>query len=136
MTYRVLNAEEAYGFWGTSLQGVIQADYEELVQVFGKPDPNLTDGYKTDVEWCVEVQEEDGHTHVVFIYNWKDGENYLGANGLRVWDMKEWHIGGKSPENVTQIREILESADKELQHRQAALFRKNRLMRHPAAREK
>jgi hypothetical protein len=51
--HRVLDAEEAYGLAGTSLQGHVRADYETLVEVFGKPDPNMCDGYKTDVEWCV-----------------------------------------------------------------------------------
>ena len=111
MKYRVLDAEEAYGLAGTSLQGHVRADYETLVEFFGKPDPNMCDGYKTDVEWCVEVEEDDGHIHIISIYNWKNGENYLGREGMRVWDMKDWNIGGRSFENASPIRKILSGGE-------------------------
>jgi hypothetical protein len=76
---------------GTSLQGYADADYATLVEVFGKEHSD-GDGYKVDAEW--DLQFSNGV--VATIYNYKDGVNYCGEDGLLVEDITDWHIGGKS----------------------------------------
>lgn len=70
------------------LVGEIEITYNELVEVFGPPNMK-TDGYKTDAEWKLNIDGRD-----IFIYNYKDGKNYLGDDGLEVEDITCWHIGG------------------------------------------
>lgn len=73
----------------TSLVGEIAVDYATLKRFFGQP--TGSDGYKSDAEW--EIEFEDGK--VATIYNWKDGKNYNGKDGLPKTKITNWHIGGK-----------------------------------------
>ena len=77
---------------GTSLKGYISCDYSSLVEMFGPPHSD-GDGYKVDAEWMLEFS----NGVVATIYNWKDGHNYCGEDGLPVECITDWHIGGKSP---------------------------------------
>ena len=75
---------------GTSLRGYLpHTTYADLVSVFGQPTCE-GDGYKTDCEWLVEFN--DGT--VATIYNWKNGRNYCGNDGLDVEDIRHWNVGG------------------------------------------
>jgi hypothetical protein len=74
---------------GTCYVGSIVADYSLLVKKLGKPSASF-DNYKTDAEWQIEF--EDGT--VATVYNWKNGKNYCGEDGLEVEDIQSWHIGG------------------------------------------
>jgi len=74
---------------GTSLQGHAHTTYSKLVDTFGLPHSD-GDGYKVDAEWVLLFS--DGT--VATIYNYKDGKNYEGENGLAVEDITDWHIGG------------------------------------------
>jgi hypothetical protein len=65
----------------TSLQGRMNADYYDLVEVFGEP--HATHGDKTLAEWCFEFKDDTVFT----IYDWK---NYGG----QVEYVESWHIGG------------------------------------------
>ena len=76
---------------GTSYAGIVTANYSLLVERFGQPSDSF-DNYKSDAEWQIEF--EDGS--VATIYNWKDGKNYLGPDGLPIEDITEWHIGGRA----------------------------------------
>ena len=82
---------------GTCLQGEITISYEQLLKVFGEETSN-GDGYKVDAEWAGII---DGH--VFTIYNWKDGKNYNGSEGMEIEDITDWHIGGKSKEVVALL---------------------------------
>jgi hypothetical protein len=82
--------EKGININGTAYVGEIKANYSILVEKFGPPKSGW-DSYKTDVEWHIEF--EDGN--VATIYNWKDGHNYCGEEGLHHTDIKEWHIGGR-----------------------------------------
>lgn len=73
----------------SSLQGYIHTSYADLVACFGEPVAQFDD-YKCDCEWNIKFA--DGV--VVSIYNWKNGKNYCGEDGLAVEDITEWHIGG------------------------------------------
>jgi len=95
-------------FNGTSLSGYINGSYNDLVDVFGEPTVE-TDGYKTDAEWLIELTNDEGDVeHVFTIYNYKDGKNYCGANGLNVQDIVEWHVGSKSNAAMYELDYIFE----------------------------
>ena len=95
--------EKTTNVGGTFLQGYIKATYDQLLKTFGEPhDPN-GDNYKTDVEWAFEFA--DGT--VATLYNWKNGKNYLGAEGLELNDIYEWHVGGFSEKAVAKLLEKL-----------------------------
>ena len=90
---------------GTSLQGTIETSYKELVRVFGEP--HSTEGYKTDAEWCFEVDKK-----IFTIYNYKNGVNYLGVNGKVIEDITNWHIGGFDIESVDIVKNLLRNEKK------------------------
>jgi len=79
------------------LQGYINISYDRLVEAFGEPINN--NGYKVDPEWVIEFADGKVGT----LYNYKDGKNYQGVNGLATEDITEWHIGGTSSDVVRYI---------------------------------
>ena len=85
----------------THLVGEINVSYDELVKTFGLPNEE-GDDYKTDAEWSIFTP--DG---VATIYNYKDGKNYLGKEGLNVKDIRDWHIGGQSKSVISWIEKVL-----------------------------
>lgn len=86
----------------SSLQGEVDASYEELCDLFGAPTGG--DGYKVDAEWYVKF--DDGT--VATIYNWKNGKNYEGENGLDVADIRDWHVGGFDAKACTKVQITLD----------------------------
>lgn len=90
---------------GTSLQGYLDANYSDLCEVFGMPNPENCDNYKTDAEWNIQF----GDGTIATIYNYKDGKNYCGPDGLDTEDIKEWHIGGFSKSAVEMVKLAIES---------------------------
>lgn len=84
----------------TSLVGYVNTTYSKLFEKFGEP---FDDGYKTDAEW--EIEFSDGK--VATIYNWKNGKNYNGSEGLDLDDITVWHIGGFDNSVVERIQKIL-----------------------------
>jgi hypothetical protein len=72
---------------GTSLSGYINAPYSALVSLLGEPNCD-NDGHKVDAEWAIEMNGK-----AMTVYNYKDGKNYNGENGLDVEDIRDWHIG-------------------------------------------
>ena len=95
---------------GTSLQGYIKASYEQLLNAFGAPNSTLCDNYKTDVEWAFKFA--DGT--VATLYNWKNGKNYLGDEGLELNDIYEWNVGGFNDKAVSRLLEQLRSHQKKI----------------------
>lgn len=77
---------------GTSLQGYLQATYDELVEVFGKPHygPDA-DEDKITCEWQMEY--EDGT--VATIYDYKTRSTPFG--------LYQWHIGGYTKQAVHNV---------------------------------
>ena len=86
---------------GTHRQATMEVPYRKLVEVFGEPNDE-GDSDRTDAEWCLLTLQG-----VATIYNYKDGKRYLGAEGLPVEEITEWHIGGYSPEIVPLIKSAL-----------------------------
>jgi len=87
---------------GTHLQGHIQANYADLVETFGQPH-NLEGGYKTDAEWDVCFADGTRAT----IYNWKNGKNYCGENGLELHEIQDWNVGGFDKFAVERVLRVL-----------------------------
>lgn len=88
--------------WDSWLQGTVECSYQDLVDTFGMPNDN-GDTEKCDANWF--FMSTFG---AVSIYNWKDGKNYLGAEGADVEDITDWHIGGKESFVVGLVRTALE----------------------------
>jgi len=95
---------------GTHLQGNVGATYQELVEVFGEPIRYDSDGTthmsnKVDAEWRITFEDGTKAT----IYNYKNGLNYLGAEGKRVSQIMMWNVGGYSERAVTLVNdEVIE----------------------------
>ena len=91
---------------GTHLQGNVGATYQELVEVFGEPIryewSNESDN-KVDAEWIINFEDGTKAT----IYNYKNGLNYLGAEGKRVNEISMWNVGGHSERAVFLVNEEL-----------------------------
>lgn len=96
--YRV--NKEDIDICGTFGLGSFHVSYEKLLKIFGEPLPGSS---KTDAEWT--IQFDDGL--VATIYNWKDGRNYLGEDGMDVEDIIDWHVGGKSTEVFNRLTSLL-----------------------------
>ena len=86
-------------------QGQISVSYEHLVKIFGKPDPDAGDDFKTDAHWVLEF--EDGM--IATVYNWKNGPKYGGPD---IKWVLEWNVGGFGPEAFDRIVEVLGPACK------------------------
>ena len=63
---------------GTCLQGYIDANYADLCEKLGAHSNG--DEYKVDAEWVLRFS--DGT--IATVYNYKDGKNYCGEDGLDV----------------------------------------------------
>jgi len=90
--------------YGTHLQGNVGATYQELVEVFGEPTKfkwSEESDNKVDAQWAIKF--EDGT--VATIYNYKNGLNYLGAEGKRVNEISMWNVGGHSERAVFLVNE-------------------------------
>jgi major membrane immunogen (membrane-anchored lipoprotein) len=87
----------------SSLQGYIETSYADLVGCFGLHDDDYDD-YKSDANWTITFA--DGV--VATIYNWKNGKNYCGEEGLELADITHWHIGGyRGTGAVERVKEVM-----------------------------
>jgi hypothetical protein len=86
---------------GTHLQGKLVADYDSLVKLFGQP---ITEGLdKSDAEW--EIRFDDGD--IATVYNWKNGKNYCGDQGVEVGQIREWNVGGRDLDSYYKIWDLI-----------------------------
>ena len=86
---------------GTFKVGEIKVFYRELIEAFGDP-VYFEEGSKIDAEWVFETPEG-----IATIYNYKNGKNYLGAEGKDLEDIIDWHIGGEAEKVVKYITQAL-----------------------------
>ena len=91
---------------GSGHVGQVEVNYQTLVDIFGEPKPADVDvsKYKMDARWCLEF--EDGK--IATIYNYKDGVNYLGADGKKTEEITEWHIGGFQAGVYDRVLEVID----------------------------
>ena len=87
---------------GTGYMGKISLSYNNMVEIFGEPHNFGFIDDKTDVEWFFKIDNV-----IVTIYNWKDGQCYLGNKGLKINQLNEWHIGGKSKDSLKKVNEYI-----------------------------
>lgn len=86
------------------LQGHIETDYATLTAVFGEHN-GLGDDYKTQVDWSIIFSDGNYAT----IYDWKEGDAYLGRDqGTLPEYITDWHIGGSNPIVVKHIRDAID----------------------------
>lgn len=90
--HRIVRAGKA----GTCYQGSIDAGYQDLVEIWGDPEPG--DKYKTEAEWV--VRPADGET--ITIYNYKNSRCYADKYPI-ITEVREWHIGGHDTSAVDRI---------------------------------
>ena len=102
MSLMKIEANEHLSNTGTSLRGYVTTTYATLVKAFGEPAflGESGDG-KTTAEWSLEVTDEDGDTHVAYIYDWKQYEDGTP------YGQYEWHIGGKDSIVVDAIQDAV-----------------------------
>ena len=94
---------------GTSLQGYIEATYDDLVKAFGKPAYDSTEHGESDkvhTQWALEFENEEGDLIVATIYDWKEENAYNSRVGKY-----KWHIGGNSYDAVEAVYDYAEVKD-------------------------
>ena len=88
---------------GTCFADSMLASYKDIFDKLGPPCDSF-DNYKSDAEWILEF--EDGT--VATIYNWKNGKNYLGDDGLEVDQITEWNVGGHSKKDLDKLQMVFQ----------------------------
>lgn len=87
-------------------QGLLEANYKDLVEAFGNPVEG--DLYMTDVQWKLKIHPDGGKPFPVKLYNYKNGKNYLGEDGLDIEKIPIWH--------VATSKKVDENASKYIEH--------------------
>ena len=87
---------------GTSMQGELTASFEQRTGLFGQP-VRASSG-KVDAEWYIQFEAGTFAT----IYNWKNGKNYCGPDGLTVEQITNWHVGGMSKASADRVQIALD----------------------------
>tara|TARA_R110000787_G_scaffold208627_1_gene318527 strand:+ start:1627 stop:1965 length:339 start_codon:yes stop_codon:yes gene_type:complete len=102
--YLTHNEDEGICALNTPRQGALtDISYNQLCLAFGE---NMwVDGPdKVDWEWIVEFPCGT----VASIYNYKDGPNYCGSEGLNRYQVTTWNVGGSSAEAYHLVMAALE----------------------------
>lgn len=86
---------------GTFSVGSLDVSYAQLVATFGEPNAE-GDTYKSDAEWNILTP-----AGIATVYNYKDGHNYCGSDGLDIEDITDWHVGGRSSAVVDYLKKAL-----------------------------
>ena len=103
-TFATHNEDPTIDTNGTSLRGYLKGvSYDQLVAAFGEPQFG---GHKTDYEW--DIQFPCGT--VATVYNWKNGPNYCGDEGLTADKIRTWNVGGHKAEAPDLVRVAIDSA--------------------------
>ena len=91
-------------FYGSSLQGTMEAYFPDMCRMFGLPEANTLDGEPTDFEWALRLQGEP-----VTIYNWGNGPS-CGFT-IPTKEIMTFQIGGYSEKAVTELINRMEMKD-------------------------
>lgn len=76
---------------GGGREMTIHASYDQLVEAIGEPEDVSGVNSKVDVEWNVE---DANSGRCLNVWNYKNGPNYLGADGTPPEDIQSWSAGG------------------------------------------
>lgn len=87
--------KECFAFLGT-----LNATYKDLVKAFGKP--KAGDGYKTEAEWDVELDEG----FFVQIYNYKNSQSY-NSKSPTIKQVREWSVNGTDSDAIEWVKGML-----------------------------
>ena len=87
---------------GTSLQGYIKTNYNDVVEVFGEPRYTSSGDDKVTAEWNLEFDVDD-ECVIATIYDWKLGETPL--------DKYRWHIGGHFAFAADVVSQFMKNAN-------------------------
>ena len=91
MKYKTHNQDEK--LWSLTsdleLSGDWFCDYSILKSIIGKPNKGI---YKTDVEWTLQFDKNI----CIYLYNWKNGRNYNGKDGIPLKLMEHWNYESNS----------------------------------------
>jgi hypothetical protein len=104
MEFKVL--QEPARVRGTGFLAYMDIGYADLVATLGEP--GASDGYKVDAEWILEFPAPD--RTVATIYNYKTGRNYLGPTAPGIYDIRDWHIGGRDQRAVDCVAALFPQA--------------------------
>ena len=96
----------------TEFRGLLHTSYEDLVTVFGEPLDG--DGYKTDVQWKLEIFTNSKKTYIGRIYNYKNGKNFLGDKGFENENIDTWLVSSSGINAIPYIEKYLERRMKSL----------------------
>ena len=92
---------------GTTLKGTLNnVRFSVLVLAFGAP---IFEGLDTkqDCEWQIKFNNGT----VATIYNWKNGKNYNGENGMALDDIRDWNVGGNASDAVELVQQAITDAE-------------------------
>lgn len=87
---------------GTSLQGYLKVDINDIIALMGDPDSEPSGDLKVEWEWVYKIEGE-----VVTIYNYKDGPLYSEDENITINDITDWHVGGRTEKVIDLLREYL-----------------------------
>lgn len=93
----------------TSLQGYIEATYDELLEAFGEP-AHYDDDRHNKVTTEFTVFTEDGP---IFLYDWKE---YDSGERCRSGLPYQWHVGGRNRiDALTVVRMLTDRVQNQME---------------------
>lgn len=99
--FQLLTKDESMG---TSLQGYLFLNYNQIVELFGLHNYGPSDDGKIDWEWLMKINGE-----VITIYNYKTGPSYSKNNiNVKPQDLHYWHLGGKTKKILQTLEKYIE----------------------------
>ena len=90
---------------GTSLQGYVNATYEELVAVFGEdigPSDKVFNEFRGEIS-VYDPEFECWNIYTVTLYDWKEDSPYTARTGTY-----RWHVGGYNADAPYLVEDALE----------------------------
>lgn len=96
------------GILNCSLKGYIVCSYDELVRIFGEPNMPMSKYMEVEVGW--DILFEDGT--YAYIYNWKNGPEYLEDESIDIKKINEWNVGGNTSHAFELIKNEIEGTEK------------------------
>lgn len=89
-------------------KGFVKCSYKKLLGLFGLPKEG--DLHRQDVLWDINLSVGRSKTYPVQIYNYKNGANFLGEDGLELDDIKTWFVSANNDLVVPLLQTYLVKA--------------------------